>query len=99
MPYVVNGIGTWHYGRSRVHELKGQCAACGNYGPLASFDTTLYFVVFFVPLIPLGKKRILEQCGACQRHRYMKLADWEKAKGRVLSDLTTALQSGIDKDA
>ncbi|MBX7103167.1 MAG: hypothetical protein K1X57_03750 [Gemmataceae bacterium] len=98
MPHVVNGIGTWHYGRDRAHTLKGTCEHCNAYGNLTSYDTTLYIVVFFIPIIPLAKRRIIEECQACQRHRYMKLADWEKAKANVFGDLSEAMRTGGDTD-
>src|SRR6516165_3577636 len=91
MPTVVNGIGTWYYGKRRIHTRKGTCEFCGHTTALASYDTTLFFVVFFVPLIPLSRKRILEQCSVCQKHRVMPLARWEEFKvtdaARVLDDL------------
>ena len=91
MPTVVNGIGTWYYGKRRIHTRKGTCEFCGHATALSSYDTTLFFVVFFVPLIPLSRKRILEQCSVCQKHRVMPLSRWEEAKvsdaARVLDNL------------
>jgi tetratricopeptide (TPR) repeat protein len=80
MPTVVNGIGTWYYGKRRSHTRKGTCEFCGNLTTLTSYDTTLFFVVFFIPVIPLSRKRILEQCAACQQHRVLSLAQWEEGK-------------------
>src|SRR5262245_19391104 len=91
MPYVVNGIGTWYYGKDRIHRLKGSCAFCNSLGELESYNTTLYLVVLFVPLLPLGRKRILEQCPACGKHRVLSLKEWEKFKAddiaKLLEDL------------
>ena len=80
MPHVHDGIGTWYYGKQRVHTRKGTCPFCGNFTELRSYDTTLFFVVFMVPLIPLARKRILEQCAACKQHRVLPLKQWEEAK-------------------
>lgn len=80
MPYVVNGIGTWYYGQRRVHRAAGTCESCSAFGELTSYDTTLYGVVFFVPLLPLGAKRILNECPACRRHRSLPLREWERIK-------------------
>ncbi|MBM4070480.1 MAG: hypothetical protein FJ271_16220 [Planctomycetes bacterium] len=82
MPTVINGIGTWYYGKRRIHTLKGTCSFCGSQTDLLSYDTTLFFVVVFVPVIPLGQKRILEQCSVCQKHRVLGLAKWAEAKER-----------------
>lgn len=99
MPTVVNGVGTWYYGKSRVFRRHGACSMCGAITTLTSYDTTLFFVFVFVPLIPLGRKRILEQCASCQQHRVAPLDQWEREKQRVFAKLNEALQSGRDPDA
>jgi tetratricopeptide (TPR) repeat protein len=99
MPTVVNGIGTWYYGKSRVFRRHGVCSTCGTINTLTSYDTTLFFVFIFVPLIPLGRKRVIQQCSACQQHRVAPLDKWERDKERVFAELNETLQSGQDPDA
>ena len=62
MPMTINHIGTSYYGKSRIHRRKGTCAFCQRVGELQSYDTTLFFVVLFIPLIPLTRKHVLEEC-------------------------------------
>lgn len=93
MPYVVNGIGTWYWGKSDIHGLKGVCEACGRSGELLSFDTRTFIVVFFVPVFPLGRKRILEQCPSCKRHRVIKYKDWLKLKNVSLPEAIDSYRS------
>ena len=57
MPTVINGIGTWYYGKRRSHTYKGICEFCKREVDLVSYDTTLFFVVIFVPVIPIQQKR------------------------------------------
>ncbi|MBN1900592.1 hypothetical protein JW926_04615 [Candidatus Sumerlaeota bacterium] len=57
MPYRINGIGTWRYGKRNIHQYQGKCSHCMREGLLSSYDATLYFTFFFIPLIPLGRKR------------------------------------------
>ncbi len=96
MPHVINGIGTWYYGKRRIHTRKGACEFCGRQADLVSFDTTLFFVVLFVPVIPLSKKRIFQQCSLCTRHRAMSLAKWEQSKARDSADLLEKLRASPD---
>jgi tetratricopeptide (TPR) repeat protein len=96
MPTVINGIGTWYYGKRRIHTFKGTCEFCHSNTDLVSYDTTLFAVVFFVPVIPLGHKRILQQCGVCQQHRVVKLRKWEEAKERDAAELMDKLREDPD---
>jgi tetratricopeptide (TPR) repeat protein len=68
MPTTVNGIGTHYYGKKNRSSRQGLCQMCHRQGPLESYDTRLWFVVLFIPVIPLGRKRIMDQCPYCQRH-------------------------------
>lgn len=96
MPTVINGIGTWYYGRERVHVLRGVCEFCRAVGDLTSYDTTEYFTVFYVPVIPLSKKRILRQCGRCNQHRVVKRRDWEAAKANDAAAVLEKLRANPD---
>ncbi len=80
MPVTVNGIGTRYYGQSNRAHRKGSCRACGRHSALTSYDTRLFFCVMFVPVIPLGRKRIIDACGICQRHFIVPADTWEAAR-------------------
>ena len=85
MPSTVNGIGTHYYGKKNLQKRVGTCHSCGRQAELKSYDTRLWFVIFFIPIIPLGRKRILDDCSVCRRH-YMAEADkWETAKQLEIS--------------
>ncbi|MHC4623821.1 MAG: tetratricopeptide repeat protein [Planctomycetota bacterium] len=86
MPTVYNGVGTWYSGKSNVFRDYGECESCGREVILSSYDTTLYFVVIFVPLIPLGKKRVIWQCPVCKKHRHVSLAKWRQGKEKALGE-------------
>jgi tetratricopeptide (TPR) repeat protein len=100
MPHLHNGTGTCYYGRRRIHSHLGTCEHCKRYTTLESYDTTLFFVMLLIPIIPLGKKRILQQCSACQRHRVLNRSKWEEAKARDGADVLEKLQNDPnDRDA
>jgi tetratricopeptide (TPR) repeat protein len=80
MPSTVNGIGTHYYGKSNLETKGGICEFCHRGGELQSYDTRLWFVVVYIPFIPLGRKRILNYCPHCTRHRVLALAEWERLK-------------------
>ena len=96
MPYTINGIGTWYYGRTRVHTLRDTCEFCNAFGDMSSYDTTHYFVFLFVPLIPIGKYRILKDCPHYRKHRVMPLKKWEKAKQDSIAEVYAKLRQKLD---
>jgi tetratricopeptide (TPR) repeat protein len=84
MPYVINGVGTWYYGRTNVSRRHGQCPNCGAETILTSYDTTSYFTVAFVPLIPLGRRHITDQCPHCKKHFSVPLQKWQQERQREI---------------
>lgn len=80
MPSTYNGIGTHYYGKKNIQKRTAPCHSCGHTVELVSYDTRLWFVVFFIPLIPMGRKRILDYCSACTRHYAVEVDKWETAK-------------------
>ncbi len=82
MPSTINGVGTWYYGKKNIHEQHAVCEFCQSEGIVQSYDTTLYFVVLFIPLIPLKKLRIISDCPVCKKHRSVSLKEWNECKFR-----------------
>src|SRR5258706_10776610 len=96
MPMTHNGLGTMYYGKRRIHRIKSTCPHCNATAELESYDTTLFAVVMFLPVVPLGKKRILEDCPQCRRHRVTPLKNWESAKVSAFNDVLEKLQANPD---
>src|SRR5688572_19503701 len=97
MPQAINGCGTWYYGKKNVQQYQGVCRTCKNHATLTSYDTRLYVVVLMIPIIPLGRRRIIEECSACTYHGAMPLADWQRAQKRA--DETIAAYRAKPTDA
>lgn len=94
MPHTINGIGTWYWGKTNVNICHGQCEHCQYVGELRSYDTTNFFVVLYIPLIPLGRKRVIEECPSCRMHRAVGLKQWEASK----TEAVTAALEGCQKE-
>jgi tetratricopeptide (TPR) repeat protein len=85
MPYRVNGIGTNYWGKRNIFLRRGVCESCHAAGDLISYDTTNSLVFLFLPLIPLRKKRVLDDCPHCRRHRVLNLKDWREQREKAFS--------------
>jgi tetratricopeptide (TPR) repeat protein len=93
MPQTINGVGTWYYGKRNVFKRRGTCTDCHATADLTSYDTTLYIVVVYLPIVPLGEKRILDECAACQRHRVMKLKEWNALHAEAIEQSNAGLEA------
>ena len=68
MPTTVNGVGTHYYGKRDIASRVGTCQYCGTQGKLDTYTTRLWFVIVFIPIIPLKRVRLLDYCPRCSRH-------------------------------
>lgn len=93
MPTTINGIGTRYYGSSNVQVRLDVCQSCRRSSQLKSYDTRLWFVVVFIPVIPLGRKRILDYCPLCTRHHVVPLAQWEQIKQKNITEAMAGMQA------
>lgn len=85
MPTTVNGIGTHYYGKKDLSTRTAPCRWCNRVGALESYNTRLWFVVVFIPIIPLGRKRIIDSCPSCRRHMVADADKYEQARQLQIS--------------
>ncbi|MBN1127278.1 MAG: hypothetical protein JXA82_19915 [Sedimentisphaerales bacterium] len=96
MPQTVNGVGTHYYGKKNTQVRHGVCHSCGHEVDLMSYDTGLYVVVLFIPVIPLGKKRIVDYCPRCTKHYVVPLKKWQQQHAETLDQVDEQLRQQAD---
>lgn len=79
--------GTAYYGKDNLHSQEGECRQCGKQGDLQYYDSIKYFTLFWIPIIPLGKKRILEACPHCKRHFESGMGKYKENKKSSLEEI------------
>ena len=94
MPATINGIGTHYYGKRDAASRAGVCPHCGADSKLESYTTRLWFVIFFIPIIPLKRVRLLDYCSRCSRHWAVNPDQYEKTRQETI---TTLLKSYSDQ--
>ena len=99
MPTTYNGIGTHYYGKKNVQTRTGVCQICGAQTQLSSYDTRLWFVIVFIPVIPIARKRIVDYCSKCSRHYAIDLHKWEAAKQLEISGALDKFRSNPTPEA
>lgn len=90
MPITINGIGTHYYFKRNVVLNQGVCEHCHRQATLSDYDVGLFFVVLYIPIIPLGRQMIVGECNACNVHRAMPLRQWEQLRDE-------AIEAGLDR--
>ena len=58
----------------------GACESCGQVGHLHNYTSTRFFSIYFVPLIPHGSMRAMDQCAACDHGKALSLRKWKKLR-------------------
>ncbi len=86
MPTTYNGIGTTYYGRKNLRCHAGTCEHCHRQVELQDYETRLWFTIFFIPVVPLGRKQILDYCPSCTRHRAVPAHQWEQFVRQAVTD-------------
>jgi hypothetical protein len=99
MPGTVNGIGTHYYGKKNASTRTAACKSCGKVSILESYDTRLWFVIVFIPVIPLGRKRITDKCPRCTRHFVADLHQYEQARELQISSGLERFRSELSPEA
>lgn len=86
MPFTYNGIGTMYYGRSNAEQAPGVCGHCNHEGMLSNYETKLWFTIIYIPVIPLGKKQILNECPMCERHYSLSPDEWQASQQAAVEE-------------
>ncbi|MGB0716213.1 MAG: hypothetical protein ACPGXK_10065, partial [Phycisphaerae bacterium] len=98
MPQTINGIGTWYYGKKNLHQREDVCEQCGQPAVLSSYDTRTYFVIIFIPIIPLGRKHVIDECSSCSRHFAVPLKQWEGLLAESANAIDLYIQTPTDPE-
>jgi tetratricopeptide (TPR) repeat protein len=99
MPTTYNGIGTQYYGNRNKTTHFGFCNQCKREQMLTDYETTLFFCVIYIPLIPISKKQIVNQCPACTYHYAVPLTDWKKKADEAVEQVSETLAQDTNDPA
>lgn len=92
MPFTLNGIGTRYCGSSNRSARVDVCQSCKRSTTLASYDTREFICVLYIPLIPIAKYRILDDCSSCRKHRRLSAKEFTARLDEILAPLREAIK-------
>lgn len=88
--------GTKYYGKANVFKRYDHCGNCGNMGWLSSYDAAYFFTLYYIPLIPLGRKRIIDSCPVCNMHRELGLGKYKRLHKKEVSKAMADMELSPD---
>jgi tetratricopeptide (TPR) repeat protein len=91
MPFTINGIGTHYYFKRNVVANPGVCEHCYRQATLSDYDIGHFLVVFYIPVLPLGRQMIISECNACGMHQTMPLRKYERLREQTIDARLQAL--------
>lgn len=86
MPSTINGVGTTYYGKKNLRRHTGVCESCKHEVEMLDYETRLWFTVAFIPLIPLGRKQVLNYCTACTGHMAVPVEQWNQITNEMAAE-------------
>jgi tetratricopeptide (TPR) repeat protein len=87
MPFTINGIGTRYAGRRNGSARYGTCEFCKRQTTLSSYETREFFCIIYVPLIPITRYRIFDECASCRKHRRATMKEFQRSVDATLAPL------------
>lgn len=75
---IVYGWG--HFNRREHSLVRDTCQGCGRPGFQRSYTSSKFFTLYFIPVIPLGSQKVLQECPHCKRALALPLRKWRKLK-------------------
>ncbi|MFM9116760.1 MAG: hypothetical protein ACKOU6_11440, partial [Planctomycetota bacterium] len=95
----LNLLGTNNLGKRDLHEKQAICGKCGQLATLQQYETSTWFF-FLLPVLPLGKRQILDYCSSCSAHKSIQWQEWQEYRHRQMRmAVTTYAQKPDDPSA
>ena len=72
--------------KTNSQKLIDVCQLCHNTAELESYEATEFFHIYFLPIIPLGKKKIINKCSHCGNYREMSYRRWQEHRLKKMTN-------------
>ncbi len=82
--------GSTHIRRKNEVRVYAQCPHCHQVGAKACYDASKFFTLYMVPLIPLGKVHVAQECPGCKQGLHASLSKWEQQRDAQLPSAVAA---------
>lgn len=87
--------GTGNFNRRNQSIVRCGCSNCGRRDYQRSYTSTRFFTLYFIPVIPLGSQKVLQECQHCKNAHGLSLRDHKR---QTKDDLPKAI-SAFENDS
>ena len=88
---IIYGWG--HFNRRNYSIIRKDCEACGQYGYHQSYESSRFFTLYFIPLIPLGGEKVVSECPHCKAAQSLSKRQWKKLRNKDLPAVIEAYEA------
>ena len=88
---IIYGAG--NFNRRNYSLIRKHCAACGVYGYHQSYESSRFFTLYFVPVIPIGSQKIVSECPHCKHAEGLSKRDWKRLRTKELPSMVEAYEA------
>src|SRR5690348_11921720 len=92
-------IGVTFYRKRNVYRFHRHCQKCGRETEHLNFEGSQFLVVYLVPILPLGRKQVLDYCVLCTTHHVMSIVDWERLQHESLGAQSAVVEQSPNDPA
>ncbi|MBN1421516.1 MAG: hypothetical protein JXP34_22275 [Planctomycetes bacterium] len=71
-------------GRANVETHASFCTRCGFFGGLLRYETRRWLAFLGIPILPLAKVKVIDECPQCGRRDTMPLEEWSRREKRAI---------------
>ncbi|MEM7791135.1 MAG: hypothetical protein AAF546_07030 [Verrucomicrobiota bacterium] len=65
--------------------IRKSCESCGKYGYHQSYDSSRFITLYFIPVVPLGSKKIISDCPYCKNTLIVSKREWKDLRKKDLT--------------
>tara|TARA_R110002126_G_scaffold41590_20_gene120957 strand:- start:3624 stop:6041 length:2418 start_codon:yes stop_codon:yes gene_type:complete len=94
MAFIQYGVG--NYNRRNQVPFQSVCPECGDAGTKVSYDALRCFKLYWIPVLPLRRMRVLFECESCGTGSHLPLKKWTRMRDAALAGVSASLGEAPD---
>ena len=91
-------LGPGYHRQTKTSTLLAACKSCGVRSELVSYDAWRTFDILFLPVLPLGRVRVIDACPRCGFAEHLGQAQWQRLRDAAKGKAVDFFRSGLSRE-